>query len=564
MNNDTQINATAVRRMNDCTSLPLTPGPSPRCGARGAKPALVAAFLLLSAFAGCGEPGNFEPSFRLNNQGLNPTDFRVTGREENEEEKKDKELNIEARQYMADALQAMFGTPDRPFVFRESGLDLKKIRMASGPAGGLPRDVQQADLTALKKQENELKKAQPALDADVKKYDADLATNLASFAASKGLADVKTPADLKEQEAAFREQFKAVYEAKAGADLKLAEAAGALADLSMQINSYGVAQKGLYRQHCAHCHGTTGDGAGPTAAFLTPYPRDYRQGVYKFKATQRAARPMTADLHRVLIDGINDTAMPSFALLPPDEVDALVEYVRYLSIRGEVESYLKGAWLEDRKVMKPSRTELVKTALQPVVDEWVAAETAVIAPGEAYSPDADQKAWLKAGADLFAGDKAKCFSCHGTQALGDGRKVSEPVYDIWNKDKAKTATDLAAADAKGDAAEATRLANILSSYSLPVQAQKPRNLRLGKYRFGRRPIDLYRRIYAGVNGTEMPGGGPPTPGAKATLSDKEIWQLVDYVLSLPYALDTHAPTVKTEHHATHAAPQVDSSTGGGN
>src|SRR5690606_32397769 len=42
---------------------------------------------------------------------------------------------------------------------------------------------------------------------------------------------------------------------------------------------------GLYRKHCVHCHGISGDGRGPTALFLNPYPRDYRQGVYKFKST---------------------------------------------------------------------------------------------------------------------------------------------------------------------------------------------------------------------------------------------------------------------------------------
>ena len=31
--------------------------------------------------------------------------------------------------------------------------------------------------------------------------------------------------------------------------------------------------QGLYRRHCVHCHGTTGDGMGPTAAILNPYPR---------------------------------------------------------------------------------------------------------------------------------------------------------------------------------------------------------------------------------------------------------------------------------------------------
>jgi mono/diheme cytochrome c family protein len=47
-------------------------------------------------------------------------------------------------------------------------------------------------------------------------------------------------------------------------------------------------------------------------------------------------------------------------------------------------------------------------------------------------------------------------------------------------------------------------------------------------------LDIYRRIYAGINGAPMPGVGPATPGATGTLSDEEIWNLVDYVLSLPY------------------------------
>ena len=45
-------------------------------------------------------------------------------------------------------------------------------------------------------------------------------------------------------------------------------------------------KNGLFREHCVHCHGVTGDGLGPTAAFLNPYPRDYRPGVFKFKSTE--------------------------------------------------------------------------------------------------------------------------------------------------------------------------------------------------------------------------------------------------------------------------------------
>src|SRR5262245_40898609 len=95
--------------------------------------------------------------------------------------------------------------------------------------------------------------------------------------------------------------------------------------------------RGLYREHCAHCHGITGDGAGPTAAFLNPYPRDYRLGKFTFKSTPIGQRPTHADLKKTLLDGIPGTAMPSFKLLPDLEVEALADYVKYLSIRGEVE-----------------------------------------------------------------------------------------------------------------------------------------------------------------------------------------------------------------------------------
>src|SRR3972149_4654513 len=42
---------------------------------------------------------------------------------------------------------------------------------------------------------------------------------------------------------------------------------------------------GLYRKHCVSCHGLAGDGAGPNATGLNPYPRDFRYGVFKYAST---------------------------------------------------------------------------------------------------------------------------------------------------------------------------------------------------------------------------------------------------------------------------------------
>ncbi len=98
--------------------------------------------------------------------------------------------------------------------------------------------------------------------------------------------------------------------------------------------------RGLYRKHCADCHGVTGNGRGKTAAILNPYPRDYRMGVFKFKSTKRSAKPTRDDLMRLIANGIAGTAMKKIPELSDEDVLALTEYVIYLSIRGELERSL--------------------------------------------------------------------------------------------------------------------------------------------------------------------------------------------------------------------------------
>jgi hypothetical protein len=59
-------------------------------------------------------------------------------------------------------------------------------------------------------------------------------------------------------------------------------------------------------------------------------------------------------------------------------------------------------------------------------------------------------------------------------------------------------------------------------------------MREGIFRGGRRPIDVFHRVSAGIAGTPMPASGPAAEGAQGTLTQQEIWQVVDYVHSLPF------------------------------
>src|SRR3972149_1949283 len=127
---------------------------------------------------------------------------------------------------------------------------------------------------------------------------------------------------------------------------------------------------GLFRKPCVACHGFSGDGAGANAAAFAPYPRDYRYGVFKFTSTVAGAKPTRQDLIRTLRKGIPGTAMPSFSQLPDGQLDALVEYVKYLSIRGETELYLLKQAVDENAELPLDTTEVIKEGVQPIAKSW--------------------------------------------------------------------------------------------------------------------------------------------------------------------------------------------------
>ena len=281
-------------------------------------------------------------------------------------------------------------------------------------------------------------------------------------------------------------------------------------------------ERGLYRKHCSHCHGVTGDGAGPTAAFLNPYPRDFRKGVFKFKTTVPNSPPSKADLARILEEGIPGTAMPSFkVLLTKKEAEAILDYVRYLSIRGQTESRL--IVQSQQESLETTRDVLIGDMLMPAVGRWKEPTLVKVDPPK---EEVSHEASVKLGRALFYGEggKLECVKCHGNAAMGDGGQV---IYDDWTKKDA----DLKPGEESLDLADG----------GLPRRPLPPRNLRQGVYRGGRRPIDIYCRIVAGIKGT-------PMPEKPATLTSDEAWHVVNYVLSMPYEAFSENPQPKSMGH----------------
>jgi len=88
----------------------------------------------------------------------------------------------------------------------------------------------------------------------------------------------------------------------------------------------------VYADNCAACHGETGAANGLCAAFLSPVPRDFTTGVFRFKTTPAAQMPTDEDLFRTVSLGVQSTGMPPWKyLLSEQDRWAVVEYVKTLA-----------------------------------------------------------------------------------------------------------------------------------------------------------------------------------------------------------------------------------------
>ncbi len=295
-----------------------------------------------------------------------------------------------------------------------------------------------------------------------------------------------------------------------------------LEDLGLKDEKRLAEGSKLYRSQCLHCHGLTGDGRGPSARWVNPHPRDYRLGKFKFTSTNQIEslrKPRREDLLRILRQGIDGSSMPSFGLLSEDELQNLVSYVIHLSLRGQVEFVVMDELIglvQDKKTDEIKAFDIdakLKTNLvSALVVQWRDAQRPerLIDPGNPFGMNGYTKEELKQSVNngyqafLTKVLEGNCYSCH----VNFGRQTNYS-FDQWGT------------------------------------LAKRANLTLGIYRGGRRPIDLYYRVYAGINGTGMPPSGympsrpnddPHTPplALKNDPKKDKIWDMVNFLQVLPY------------------------------
>ena len=281
----------------------------------------------------------------------------------------------------------------------------------------------------------------------------------------------------------------------------------------------------LYMQHCMHCHGVTGDGNGPTARYirnhrLNPLPRDYRRGLFKFTSTKIGFYASRDDLRRTVTQGLAGTYMPSFLLLETDELDAIVEFIRFLAMRGEVERRL----LDHLQPLMPSDdgtppsdlaalekelavdtfNEAFTDAAALVAENWGNAEDPenLVIPTTPRPPDTEKS--RTRGRSLFVDTKINCAKCHGEGGRGNGGFLKDVQKNLETQQNYPTP-------------------GLRDAWHKMIQ---PRNLTSGIYRGGRRPLDVFRRVTAGIKAT-------PMAGFVTTLPEVDRWHIVNYVLSIP-------------------------------
>lgn len=245
--------------------------------------------------------------------------------------------------------------------------------------------------------------------------------------------------------------------------------------LTMRLSDEGDTGEVVYLRYCSGCHGVAGDGKGPAAPFLSPKPRNFTSGVYKFTTTPSGSPPLEEDLLRTVTEGLHGTSMPGWRFLPLGERRSAVKHVLAFHKEWELRTAEPPVPFHENPVSLESR-EAIEAA-------------------------------IARGRDVYH-KKATCWSCHPGYM---------PVPDLEK---------LLGGPARSD------IEKPLPKPDLWEEVILPPDFRTATLKSVKGLQDLYRAVTAGVGGTAMPTW-------KGALSADELWSLAFYVDSLrppPYSV----------------------------
>lgn len=127
----------------------------------------------------------------------------------------------------------------------------------------------------------------------------------------------------------------------------------------------------LYAQNCASCHGIAGDAKTPAAATLDPAP-------IAFTDRARAAERSPFALYQVISQGLEGTAMASFAHLPPEDRWALAFYAGRFAYPESLADEGRKIWEKDAALRARIPDLAALSALTPTaLARTIGAEKAV-------------------------------------------------------------------------------------------------------------------------------------------------------------------------------------------
>ena len=190
----------------------------------------------------------------------------------------------------------------------------------------------------------------------------------------------------------------------------------------------------LYAENCASCHGTSGNGRGPASTGMDPAPID-------FTDRARARERSVFGLYQVIEQGLEGTAMPSFAHLSPEDRWALAfhvgQYAYPEALTDAGRQALDGSKAARRQLpdlealvaMTPAQLEQTLGADAPAIMAYLRANPGALAPDTSGSLALTKDTLNQSVAAYRRGDRDMATDL-ALSAYLDGFEPVEPLLRV--------------------------------------------------------------------------------------------------------------------------------------